>query len=74
MNAEQMKQAKSIIKKHYRLDRDVTDQEVTDEINNLVRRGPDVKYMANLSTLYYQLEFIGAISSWQLYSKIILDK
>ena len=62
MNDKQMEKAKKIIKKHYCLDRDVTNQEVIDEINNLKRKGIDVLYLTGFKDLYYQLERVGIIS------------
>lgn len=61
MNAKQMEKAKKIIKNHYQL-KDVTNEQVIDEINNLKRNGTDVLYLNGLKDLYYQLEMAGIIS------------
>lgn len=41
INRSQMEQAKNTIKKHYRLNRKVTDKEVLSEVKNLLRKQGD---------------------------------
>lgn len=62
MTAAQMDKAKKIIKKHYNLDRDLTEKEVTDEIDNIKRKGTDVLYISGIKDLYSKLNKASIIS------------